>query len=197
MADEDESDAPLEEALERTLDEADGDGVAVDTVLRAFGDRALGPVLTLLGVAVIIPPVGVIPFAPMIAAVVIMLFAGQFLLGRRHVWAPRRIRELEVDKARLERAFARARPILRRLDGLVGERLVWATSGPARQAASLVVVALAAAMIPLEVIPFAVAPLGAAVAAIGVALFARDGLLMLIGFVLAVGSFVLATTILT
>jgi hypothetical protein len=47
-------------------------------------------------------------------------------------------------------------------------------------------------MVPLEVIPFAVAAPAAAITLFGLALTARDGLLMLVGFAVAAASTVLA-----
>jgi hypothetical protein len=56
--------------------------------------------------------------------------------------------------------------------------------------ATVLVSVLAAVLIPLELVPFAVALPGAAIALIGVALIARDGLLMLLAYVLSAAAFI-------
>ena len=69
---------------------------------------------------------------------------------------------------------------------MITERLKWATSGPAQYAAASLVSLMALIMIPLELVPFAVAVPGAAISMVGVALLARDGALMLLAFSLSV-----------
>lgn len=75
---------------------------------------------------------------------------------------------------------------------MVTERLEWATGGAARYAAAVLVTLLSLALIPLELVPFAVAIPGVAISVIGLALMARDGALMLLAYALcAVAGFVL------
>ncbi|HAE25867.1 MAG TPA: hypothetical protein DCG58_01800, partial [Hyphomonas adhaerens] len=67
----------------------------------------------------------------------------------------------------------------------ITERLTWATDKIATYGAALAVSLLSLLMIPLELVPFAVAAPGTAIVLFGLALVARDGALMLAGFAAA------------
>ena len=173
---------PLENVLETAIGEG-GDGtISVGDLLDTFGHRSFGPVITLLGLLVVLPPLGGIPGLPAIVGVIILLFSTQTLLGADHIWMPSLIRDQSLEASRLEDAEDRVKPWLERIDRLITERLAWATGTVATYLAAIAVSLLALLMIPLELAPFAVAAPGVAIVLFGLALVARDGALMLAGF---------------
>ena len=178
-------DDPLESVLRSAIEEVEGDEVTVEDILNLFGDRSFGPVVALLGLLVVMPPLGAIPVLPVIVGLVIILFSAQIVMGRTHIWVPGFIAKRSISKEKLKEANKRAKPWLRRIDNLISERLDFMTERWSVYVASIVVTLLSLTMIPLEFIPFAVAAPGAAIMLFGLAFVARDGVLMLMGYAMA------------
>lgn len=162
--------------------------VAVADLLHAFSGRLFGPML-LVPALIVITPVGMIPFVPSAMAMVLVLIAGQRVLGSAEPWVPRRLRERSVSRARMVTAFGRLRPWAQRVDRLLRPRLDALTSGPMQRALSLVVVLLAAIMVPLELVPFAAALPALAIVLLALSLTANDGLFGVAGLAVAGGAF--------
>lgn len=183
---------PLEDVLDKAANAAKVDQVKIADILDLYGDRSFGPILLLLGLIAVIPPVGAIPGVPAAVGVVIILFSVQMLIGRKHVWLPGFIADRSIGKDKIRKAHEKSETVLAAIDHMVTERLEWATGGPARYVAAVLVTLLSLALIPLELVPFAVAIPGVAISVIGLALMARDGALMLLAYTLcAVAGFVL------
>lgn len=185
MADTASRDNPLENVLERAINEVDGDEVTFGDILDLFGSRSFGPVIVLLGMLVTVPPLGAVPGLPMIVGLVIILFTVQIVFGAKRIWVPGFIENRSISKDKLKAADEKAKPWLQRIDGLVSERISMLTGPWAIYAAAVIIIFLALLMIPLELVPFAVGVPGAAITLYGLAIMARDGVLMLIGYVLA------------
>ena len=79
---------------------------------------------------------------------------------------------------------------------MIEQRIAWAISPVFRRVAAAIVLLLGALMIPMEMVPFAVALPGAGVTMIGISLVARDGLLMLVALTLSTGAFALSLVLL-
>ncbi|WP_084398931.1 exopolysaccharide biosynthesis protein [Henriciella aquimarina] len=179
---------PLENVLERTINEIDGEKITFGDVLDLFGDRSFGPVIAFLGLLVVLPPLGAIPGLPALIGFVIILFSFQIILGAKHIWVPQFVEKRSIPKDKLEAADKRARPWLKRIDRLISERLEFMTGRISVFFAAVVVTLLSLLMIPLELVPFAVAAPGAAIVLFGLAFIARDGVLMLLGYAAAAGA---------
>jgi hypothetical protein len=173
---------PVQYILEEALEDADGDTIALGELRDIFGVRAFGPLFAVLGLLTVIPPLGAIPGLPAVVAIMLLLVCLQFAVTRGRIWLPERVARVSIKKEKVRSALERTRPILRRLDGLIGPRLDALMIRPVQYAAVGVVFLLAVAMIPLELVPFAVAVPGAAITVIGLAFLARDGVLLLMGF---------------
>ncbi|MEM5517988.1 exopolysaccharide biosynthesis protein [Henriciella sp. AS95] len=179
------TDDPLENVLDRAIEDTDGDKVTFGDLLDLFGHRSFGPVVAFLGLLVVIPPLGAIPGLPAVIGVVIILFSVQIVLGADHIWVPGFIENRSIEKKKLEEAEDRTKKWLKRIDRMISERLGFLTGPWATYIAAIIVTILAALMIPLELVPFAVAAPGLAITIFGLAFVARDGVLMLIGYILA------------
>ena len=64
---------PLEDILEAAEHEMDGRDGSVSDLLDIYDDRAFGPIFSLLGLLVVLPPLGAIPGLPMVVGVMIIL----------------------------------------------------------------------------------------------------------------------------
>ena len=175
-------DDPLENVLERAIEEIEADEVTFGDVLELFGDRSFGPIIALLGLLTVIPPLGAIPGLPVVVGFVIILFSAQIIGGANHIWVPEFISKRSVSKEDLKKADRKAKPWLKRIDRLISERLDFLTGRWSIFLAAVMVTFLALTMIPLEFVPFAVAVPGSAIVLFGLAFVARDGVLMLLAY---------------
>lgn len=186
MADEPKS---VSDILDRLEDAADGDDdVPVRDVTDAFGHRSFGPFL-IVPALLELSPLGAVPGVPTVLAAVVILFAAQILLGRRNFWIPGILADRRISADRLRKAADKLRPVGERLDRWFHGRLDWLTRGPAVRIAAAVCILLALTVPPLELLPFASSGPMAAIAAFGLALLVRDGLLMIAAGVLTVATF--------
>jgi hypothetical protein len=155
--------------------------VSLGDLVGLFGRRGFGPLL-FVPAMVVVSPLGGIPGVPTVFAVVIALIAVQVLIGRSEIWMPAVLQSRNLDAAAVDRAVLKARPVAERMDRWFGHRLTGLVSQPAKLAAATVVLGLSVIVPPLELIPFVAALPMLAIALIGLAFTARDGVLMLTGF---------------
>ncbi|QYF85807.1 exopolysaccharide biosynthesis protein [Brevundimonas sp. PAMC22021] len=182
-----EADQNKPQNLETLLDEleqaADGkDKVPLKDVHEAIGERSFGPLLLAAGLAAL-TPLGVIPGLPTAFAIIVVLIAGQLVIGRDRFWIPRRLREHSVGADRLNKAVSWLRKPARVIDRFVKPRLRVFTQAGFTRVVAVICVVIAFAIPPLELLPFAVVAPASAIAAFGLGLTARDGLLVLIALI--------------
>jgi hypothetical protein len=166
--------------------------VSVADIQDEVGQRSFGPFL-FVPALVEISPVGGIPGLPTLLAVIVALFALQMLFGRKHLWLPDLLTRRKVAGDKLERGLCKLRPVIRWLDKLIRPRLHWATNRNASRLLALLCLVLAASVPTLELIPFASSGPFAAIGLIGIGLTTRDGLLVLLGLLMAAVSAYLAS----
>ncbi|EQB30749.1 exopolysaccharide biosynthesis protein [Sphingobium ummariense] len=169
--------------------------VRLDRIVEALGNRSYGPFL-LIPALIDISPVGGIPGLPTALATVIVLVAAQIMFGRKHLWLPRFLskRGLSVEKAC--KATHKLRGVARFLDRWFHGRYISLTQGIFVKLAAACCIILALTVPPLELLPFATTVPMAAIAAFGLALLVRDGLLMIIAMLLAAAALALGVGLL-
>jgi hypothetical protein len=174
----------LNEVLDHMDEAGQGeDSVTIGAVLQSIGQQSFGPCI-LVPALIVMSPLGGIPGVPTTAALIVVLFAGQLLLGRGCCWLPRFLADRSVRRSRFEKALSWLRPVARWTDKVVGERLAFLATGPFVYAIAVVCILVALAMPVLEVVPFANTATAAALCAFGLAIVAKDGLLTILGFLL-------------
>lgn len=161
--------------------------VSLGATVEALGSRSYGPFL-IVPALIELSPIGGIPAVPTFLAALIILFAMQMLLGRRHLWLPGFVARQSVSSAKMLKAVTKLRPLARRMDRWFHNRLPVLTSRFFMRFAAGGSIALALTVPPLEFIPFASSAPMAAIAAFGLALLARDGALMIVALLLAAGA---------
>lgn len=137
-------------------------------------------------------PLGAIPGLPAAFGVINIAFAVQLLARRPYPWVPDILSKVQVPHGRVARVHGKVAPWLAKIDNLICPRLPFATEGAMLALAALIAILLSAAMIPLGLIPFGVVPAAAILGLMGLALIARDGVLMLIALGVSLGIFVWA-----
>ncbi|GGY44324.1 exopolysaccharide biosynthesis protein [Parvularcula lutaonensis] len=172
---------PLEDILEEARESSDGEKTSVGELVDAFGAQSLGPVLILFGLLALFPPIGAVPGVPILLGAALVLYSVQFIAGATRIWLPKRLREVSFEREKIENAKTKMQPWLRRIDRLFTERLTVLVGPTSARLVGVAALLHALLMIPLEFIS-AVALPGAALTFSGVALTARDGLMMLVGW---------------
>lgn len=163
------------------------DKVELGHVVGAMGHRSHGPFL-LIPALIEMSPIGGIPGLPSVLAAIIILVAVQVLLGRKHLWLPGFLKRRSIKAEKACKATAKMRGFARFMDRWFHGRLPHFTSGWYVKAAAIVCILLACAVPPLELLPFASTAPMFAIASFGLAMLVRDGLLMIVAFVLSVAA---------
>lgn len=164
-----------------------GRKVSVEEIHELLGERSFGPLLLLAGLLGM-TPVSAAPTAPSILALIVILVAGQLLIGRERLWLPRRLLHLSVDAEKLRKSVALARRPARILDRIVRPRLCFMTGRAGQRASALACVLVAATTPPLELLPFVAIVPAAAIAAFGLGLVTRDGAVLAGAFAASVAA---------
>lgn len=172
------------EILDRIEEIADEGDVSLGHVAETLGHRAHGPFL-MIPAMIDISPVGSIPGLPSVLAVVIVITAAQLLFGGKHLWLPGFLARRSISAEKAKKATGKLRGVARLLDMWFHGRLPALTRGPFVRVAAAFVILLAFTVPPLELFPLATTAPMAAIAAFGLALLVRDGLLMVIAIILA------------
>jgi hypothetical protein len=184
--------ASLGELLDE-IEEAKGerDEISVGSIFKAAGERSFGPLLLVPGLIGVSPLSG-IPGMPSLIGLMVALITSQILMGRDEVWLPQWLLRRSVSRRRFEKAMRLLRKVASFVDRLIKSRLESFAGSKAKYviAACCLLVSLAAPF--MEVVPFAITGVGAAVSAFGLGLLARDGLLALLAF-----GFCIATAVAT
>jgi hypothetical protein len=182
--------APARDNLMRLLDRIEaetGDGaVSVRDVLGILGPRAFTPML-LVPSLVLVSPASAIPGVPSLLSMLVGLVALQMLLGHDRIWLPRILLNRALDADRFGRVLRALRGPVARVDPLINERLTWFADKPGNLPALVICATISFFMPLIEFVPFLTSILASAIALFATGMFARDGLLVLLGYTLVAG----------
>lgn len=180
----------LQQLLGRIRDaEREHDQVSIGTIMAHLGPRSFGPFLLLIGVITAAPVIGDIPGIPTLMGLLLLLIAAQLLIDRDHFWLPAWLLARSVARDKVERTLAWVQRPARGIDRLLRPRMTMLVTGAGAKAVALVCAVIAVAMPPMELIPFSANAAGLALTAFGLGLIARDGLMVLLAFVVTAGTF--------
>ena len=172
-------DAPLEQIVDDAIEASEDGEVSMRNLLNAWGDRSYGPLFIVLGFFAG-TPLAAIPGAAAVVGIIITLLALQMIFGMSHPWLPGFILKRSVSEDSLKEMREKTESVLSFIDKLITERWAWAAGEAMRRAAAIFVAILGVVMIPFDAIPFAVAIPAWTVVLFGVAITARDGLIMVL-----------------
>ena len=157
------------------------DQASIGDIVGSFGSRSYGPVL-LVPALIGLSPVGGIPGVPTFLAATLLLIAVQLVFGKKQLWLPGVIEKRSVEGEKLANAAEDMDKVGKWMDKIFHGRLEAFTGPTAARIAAGIIALLCLSVPPLELLPFAVVLPMAVIAAFGIALTVRDGLLMLIAF---------------
>lgn len=180
----------LEQLLARLRD-IDGhrDPVPLEEILDRIGKRSFGAIILLAGLITLAPLIGDIPGVPTLMALLVLLTAGQLLLGREAFWLPRFVLRRSLPHGRLEQALDRLEKPFQFIDRLFRPRLEFLTRDEGTAVIAVACMCIALVMPLLEFIPFSANLAGAALTAFGLALIVRDGYLAVFALTVTAGTF--------
>lgn len=150
--------------------------------------RSFGGILFLLAI------LGLLPGVSTFAGLAMLIPAWQMVMGFRSPVLPRVIRRRGLRTETVVAAAERLLPVLRRVERYVRPRWLFLTGAPV-----MVLIGIAAGLLGLVValpLPFSNLPPAVALVALAVGLFEKDGVLIAIGFVVALLAIALGATML-
>lgn len=157
--------------------------LTVGQMLEAFDSRAFGATLLVFGLLNCLP---LPPGSSTILSLPILLLAPQIALGANAPWLPRGLVEKPLKRDDLRGLFKRISPVLRRLEVVTRPRLGFLFAAGGERFIGVVCTLLA--MVLVLPIPLGNLAPGATVAVLALALLQRDGLLALLGYLMATAS---------
>lgn len=157
--------------------------LTVGEMLEAFESRAFGAMLLVFGLLNTLP---LPPGSSTILSLPILFLAPQIAMGADTPWLPRRLVEKPLKRDDLRGLFKRLAPIVRSMELVTRPRLR-PMFAPVGERVIGVVCTLLALVLVLPIPLGNLAP-GATVAVLALALLQRDGILALLGYLMALGS---------
>lgn len=163
------------------------DDMSVGDLMEVAGQRGIA-LFILLPALVGASPVGMVPGVPTLMAVIVALFAVQIAMGRKDMWLPSVLKSRAVDSDKFAKGVSTLKPYLNKADGYFGRRLTVLTGDDALRLTAGLIIILCALVPPLELVPGAALLPLLAIAAFGVALTLRDGVLMVVAATISLGA---------
>jgi len=175
----------LQELLDRVqkISQKEGD-VTVEEIIEMVGDRSYGPLLLISGLLTLAPIIGDIPGVPTILGAIVFLFSVQLLFGREHFWLPKFLLNRSVSSKKMNKGIEWLQPPARWIDKLLKPRLRLLVKDTAVYIIAFMCLMIASVMPIMELVPFSANAAGAALTVFGLALIARDGLLLVVALLL-------------
>ena len=161
---------------------ARGDSVSFGDVVNMVGRQSFAAVLLLIGLMIVSPLSG-IPGLPAVMAVIVLLIAGQALLGRRSLWLPAVLTRRSVQTTKLIKALDMVDGPTRWIDRRRSGRLSFLSLWPLSSVGYLVIIAVALTWPPMSLIPFSATLTAVGMSLVAAGLMVRDGVFILAGYV--------------
>jgi hypothetical protein len=172
----------------RNLTDMPSERVYVGDLVDAFGPRAFGALMFAFSLLAL---VAAVPGSSAVTAAPIVLIAFQLIVGVPNLWLPRAIDKRSLKRDDLKRMLNRVLPTLERVERFLAPRLEFMFGSIGDRVIGAVCLILAV-VLALPIPFFNLVP-GIGIAALSLALVARDGVLALIGYGIAGASGVVLT----
>lgn len=151
--------------------------ISLGHLIEGFGNRAFGALLFIFAVPVALPIA--IPGISAVLGAPLLFLSWQLSCGRERPWLPQVMRSRSFRRDDFARMLQRVLPSIRRVERLVGPRLIWMTNRRGEQVIGLFAFVLAVVLfLP---IPFGNTVPALAIAIMALAVLERDGLAAIAG----------------
>lgn len=192
--DEDTNDSAFAEVLNDVASQGDDGIITLEEVVTVLESRGFGALLFVPSFIANTPLANIIGLAST-CGLFIILIAVQLLIGKKSPWLPRFLLKLSVTTPRYERIIKFMDPALTFIDKNSRVRLEMLTHDTAQRVIALMSIILAISFVPLEVVPLATHIPASALMLFALGLILRDGLVTLLGFIVALPMFYFAAKI--
>ncbi|MBT0585260.1 exopolysaccharide biosynthesis protein [Alteromonas oceanisediminis] len=175
----------LTDVLQKLVDDTEGSETSLGELINHLKSRGFGPLLLVPSLIAILPT-GAIPGIPSACGITIFLIAIQLCYGDERPWLPKRLEDISIKRDKLKKGVESAKPYTTKIDAIFEPRMPWLTQNWVKRIIALLCGLTGLLMIPLEVLPFAAAVPGTAIALTAIGLTTEDGILITGGFVATV-----------
>jgi hypothetical protein len=175
-------DESLNMVLDTLADAGDDDEVTIGQILDEFGDRSLAPVL-LVPALLTASPISGIPGVPTVTGIIVALIVVQMLMGKDTLWVPQALARRGVSRQKMDKAVNFLRKPVGWIDRLLKPRLTWLAERPWNYVALLTCLAIAVLAPGMELLPFVISIAAVAIGFFAAGILVRDGLVILLGYV--------------
>jgi hypothetical protein len=156
--------------------------ISLGHLIEGFGYRAFGALLFIFAVPVALPIA--IPGISAVLGAPLLFLSWQLMRGREEPWLPQVMRSRSFLRVDFARMLQRVLPSIRRVERLVGPRLIWMTNRRGEQVIGLFAFVLAVVLfLP---IPFGNTVPALAIAILALAVLERDGVAAIAGTLVGV-----------
>lgn len=171
---------PLSAVLAELCADTSDEPISVGEIVHRFGRRAFGAILFIFSIPNVLP---LPPGSSTILGLPLLLLAPQVMIGVQAPWLPAFIDDRKIKPADLNRMFSRIIPRLRAVETLSRPRLTWLFGPIGDRVIGLVCTLLVLVLI----LPIPLGNLAPAISigALSLGLFQRDGVIVLIGYLIA------------
>lgn len=177
--------AVASEALQDLVPHEGSSRVYIGNILSVLGDRAWGVAVLALALPCLVPMP--IPGIGLIFGGPLLLLSVQLAAGQSRLWLPHVLRRQSVSVEAWQKMLAVFLPRLRQIERVLHHRLPWVSSPVGERITGFMMVLVS--LILLLPLPFTNIPLGTILCLLGLGLFERDGLVLLVSWALSILSF--------
>jgi len=185
----DDSRESLFGALNRAIDQIDGETITLRRLLVLVGEHGLLFLCALLTIPFLIP-VSIPGVSTVFGAAIVLISVG--ITMNRVPWLPDRIMDRELDAAKLTGILRRGANVVAKVEAYIRPRYQSLTGGPvaARVNGLALIFAGLLLMAPLGLVPFSNTLPAFAILLLAVGMAQRDGLVVVAGYVMIVATLI-------
>lgn len=180
----------LTDTLNIIEDETSGSRITLDDIVTSLNHRGFGALLMAPALLMVLPT-GAIPGLPACCGAIICLVSGQVVFGRHYPWIPETLKKLSFRRQKFLSVIDRAKSYTKIIDACVGPRLAFFSHALLQKIIAVVCFLLGMAMILIGFIPFMPAVLAVPVLFFALGISARDGYMIIAGYVFTCAAVVL------
>jgi hypothetical protein len=174
----------LSELLDHLVEATDGQTkIVISDLLDSLDSRSHGPML-LFPAIIAISPIGMIPGMSVVTGTLIILIAVQMMFFSSRPWIPKRLANFEFSREKLTSGVAKTQPWVKWFEKVIHARWEFLTQGIMIYPIAVLSILLAVSFYPLALVPLGVLAPGFAVTLFALGLTARDGFLVILGYLL-------------
>ena len=155
--------------------------MTIGQLVDSLGERAFGALMFIFAVPNVIPTP---PGTSAILGLPLVILTYQVMMGRQSLWLPQTVRKRQISRNMLQTFVSKVLPVMGRLERILRPRFGFVVSSDLAERV-IGLVAFPLALILFLPIPFGNIPPAAAIACLALGLAERDGLAVLLGYLLS------------